>query len=93
MPEAQESVADAINLDYSRKQTELALEHLEDQLAKDQPDLLQRLGWTREQAQQFIDRWNQLRRAAEEKGPRATKPKNNTTTPLRALICAPEGRI
>jgi len=88
-PEAQESAADAINLDYARKQTDLALEHLEDQLNKDQPELLEKLGWTREQAQRFIDRWRQLRQAADEKGPRGDAAKKQLDDALKSLGLRP----
>ena len=39
-----------INLQYARQQTEFALEYLEEQLARDEPDreLLNRLGWSRD---------------------------------------------
>jgi len=51
------------NLDYARRQTNLALEYLEDQLAEDQPDqgLLDRLGWTREDLKRFYDQWSRMR--------------------------------
>ncbi|MGD0515929.1 MAG: hypothetical protein ABSA26_00200 [Thermoguttaceae bacterium] len=87
--EAQQSGADAINLDYARKQTTLALEHLEDQLAKDRPELLERLGWTREQAQRFIDRWQQLREAADEKGIRGEAAKKQLDDALKSLGLRP----
>ena len=88
-PESQPSAADEANLDYARKQTELALEHLEDQLAKDKPDLLERLGWTRQQAQHFIDRWQQLRQAADEKSPRGEAAKKQLDDALKSLGLRP----
>lgn len=91
--EAQQSTADAINLDYARKQTELALEHLEDQLAKDKPELLEKLGWTREQAQQFIDRWQQLQREAKEKGPRGEAAKKQFDDALKSLGLRPGSTV
>lgn len=55
------------NLEYAEKQTDLALEYLEDQLAKDQPDqgLLDRLGWTRDDLESFYRRWRQMKRAVQ----------------------------
>ena len=76
-------------MDYARKQTELALEHLEDQLAKDKPELLEKLGWTREQAQQFMDRWQELRRAAEEKSPRGDAAKKQLDDALKSFGLRP----
>jgi hypothetical protein len=87
--ESRQSAADAVNLDFARKQTILALEHLEDQLAKDQPELLERLGWTREQAQRFIDRWQQLREAADEKGARGEAAKKQLDDALKSLGLRP----
>lgn len=54
------------NLDFARQRTNLALEYLEDQLAKDQPDqgLLDRLGWTKEELKRFYDQWNRMRQEA-----------------------------
>ena len=53
---------DAANLDYARRATELALEHLEHELSKDQPDqaLLDRLGWSKEDLRQFAERWRKM---------------------------------
>ncbi len=85
--------ADDPNLEYSRKQTELALEYLEDQLAKEKPDqrLLDRLGWTREDLKEFVDRWQQMKRAAAEEGPRAADAKQNLDDALRSLGLRPRG--
>jgi len=49
------------NLEYANKVTNLVLEYLADQL-KDKPNdaLLERLGWTEEQLQQFHDKWQKM---------------------------------
>lgn len=52
------------NLEYARKATELALEHLRDQEHNPDPELLNRLGWTKEQMQEFLRRWDSLEKAA-----------------------------
>jgi hypothetical protein len=85
--------ADDPNLEYSRKQTELALEYLEDQLAKEKPDqrLLDRLGWTKEELKQFVDRWQQMKRSAAEEGPRAAEAKQTFDDALRSLGLRPRG--
>jgi hypothetical protein len=57
-------LADAANLEYAKRQTELALEHLRDQVQKDNSDLLQKLGWTKDDARQFLERWESMKRAA-----------------------------
>jgi hypothetical protein len=55
-----------VNLDYARKATELAIEHLKDQLKKDKPDpeLLDRLGWSKGDLEQFVRRWEERRASA-----------------------------
>lgn len=57
--------AEAANLEYSRKATEMMLEQLKHQ--QDQPDqeLLDRLGWTPDQFKQFVNRWQSMRDAAQ----------------------------
>jgi hypothetical protein len=62
-----QQAADAANLEYARKQTDLVLERLDEQLAKRQVDknLLKSLGWNEEELRQFVDRWKGLKEAAE----------------------------
>mgnify|MGYP006969344248 CR=1 FL=1 len=56
--------SDEANLDYARKQTDLVLDYLEDQLDQREVDqeLLDRLGWSREDMERFVRRWQQLKR-------------------------------
>jgi collagen type III alpha len=87
--ETEQLGADQINLDFARKQTNLALEHLEDQMAKNQPELLERLGWTREQAQRFLSRWQEMEKAAAEKGPQGQAAKQRFDDALKSLGLRP----
>ena len=57
MPSAKE---DAVNLEFARQQTVLALDHLRDALDRDDDSLLEYLGWTREEARQFLKEWEKL---------------------------------
>lgn len=59
--------ADEPIVEYARRQTDLALRYLEEELAKSTPDpeLLERLGWTREEMERFAQRWRELRKLAE----------------------------
>ncbi|GAB6185782.1 hypothetical protein [Thermopirellula anaerolimosa] len=59
--------ADEPIVEFARKQTDLALRYLEEELAKNTPDpeLLDRLGWTREDMERFAQRWRELRDKAE----------------------------
>lgn len=81
------------NLDYARQATDLALEYLKDQLAKEEPDqdLLDRLGWTREDMQRFVDRWEALKRAAHQPGEEGKQAQVELDEMLRSLGLRPRG--
>ncbi len=55
------------NLEYSKKATDLAIEYLKDQLAKDKPDqkLLDELKWSRDDMQRFVDQWERFKKQAD----------------------------
>lgn len=57
---------DKANLDYAKKQTDLILERLEDQLKKKEVDknLLDKLGWSKDELRRFVDRWKNLKEQA-----------------------------
>ncbi len=57
---------DEANLEYARKATDLVLQRLKDQQHEPDPELLKSLGWTKEDLQQFIARWEALKRSAHE---------------------------
>ena len=57
MPSARE---DEVNVEFARQQTVLALDHLRDALDRDDDSLLEYLGWTREEARQFLKEWEKL---------------------------------
>ncbi len=85
--------ADA-NLDYTRKATDLALEHLKDQLAdgRDDSELLKQLGWTREEADAFLQRWEAMAASHRHRDRRGTPPAANLHETLRSLGLRPRGR-
>jgi hypothetical protein len=58
------------DLSHARNSADLAVEHLRDSVAAGETDVLDALGWTREQAQSFIDRWQAMRRLADSGDPR-----------------------
>jgi hypothetical protein len=58
------------DLSHARNAADLAVEHLRDSFAAGEDDVLDALGWTREQAQAFIDRWRAMRRLADSDDPR-----------------------
>lgn len=84
--------ADA-NLEYTRKATDLALEHLKDQLADGQDDseLLKQLGWTREEADAFIQRWEAMRGQSQAPGPKGDAARRELDETLRSLGLRPRG--
>ncbi len=61
-PESQEPAEDEPNLKFAEEATDLALEHLRQQ--QEDTELLERLGWTPEQAEAFLKRWEQMRRGS-----------------------------
>jgi hypothetical protein len=48
----------------ARNATDLAIKHLRDSVEAGQTDVLDQLGWTPDQARQFLDRWESMRRQA-----------------------------
>jgi len=86
-----EEVADKANLEYARKATDLALSHLKDELAKDNPDpnLLKRLGWTRGELEKFVERWEQMRDASKTAGEQGTAARRELDETLRSLGLRP----
>ncbi|GIW93260.1 MAG: hypothetical protein KatS3mg110_1301 [Pirellulaceae bacterium] len=62
-PESHEVEPD---LRYAEKATDLVLEYLRDQQQQPDPRLLERLGWTPEQLAEFVRRWEQLKRSAQD---------------------------
>ena len=60
------AAGDEANLDYARRQTDLVIEKLAEQLREDRVDseLLDRLGWSQEDLARFVKRWQNLQQAA-----------------------------
>ncbi|MFH1921674.1 MAG: hypothetical protein ABIP48_17555, partial [Planctomycetota bacterium] len=81
------------NLEFARKATNLALEHLEDELSKDQPDqkLLDRLGWTKDDLKRFYQQWDQMRREASGRNARSGSAREEIDKALDSLGLRPSG--
>ena len=58
--------ADAANLEYARKATEMVLKHLKDEEHNPDPELLEKLGWSKEDLAEFLRRWDALQKSAEQ---------------------------
>lgn len=86
---AADEPGDAANLDYARRQTELTLEKLSDQLADGEADreLLDKLGWTEDDLRRFVERWRQRRQQAK----RSTDGAAELDSALRSLGLRPQG--
>jgi hypothetical protein len=81
------------NQEYARKATDLALERLKDQLAKDKPDpeLLKKLAWSPEDLKRFYEQWDRLKKAADEAGPKGDAARQELDDALRSLGLRPRG--
>ncbi|MDA8746468.1 hypothetical protein N9N28_17735, partial [Rubripirellula amarantea] len=68
-----------------RKQTDLVLDKLADQLDKGQVDheMLDELGWSEDDLRRFVDRWNRLRSEAQR--PNSTDAQQELDARLRSL--------
>jgi hypothetical protein len=86
----EEPGGDDPNLDYARRQTDLALEHLEDQLRQQEPDLLDRLGWDRDQARRFLQEWQEMKRRAAREDHAGRDARRQLDDALRSLGLRPQ---
>ncbi|MDX1962503.1 MAG: hypothetical protein SFX18_05075 [Pirellulales bacterium] len=82
---------DAANLEYSQKATDLMLDRLKKQLDKKQVDqkLLDELGWTPDDLQKFVNRWEQMRKAAQNDDPAGKAAQQKLQEKLRSLGLRP----
>jgi hypothetical protein len=78
---------DEANLEYARKQTDLVLEKLSDQLNQKQvdEDLLKQLGWSEDDLRKFVARWKERKQAAERNDPSGDAAKRELNEALRSL--------
>lgn len=56
---------DKANLDYARKATDMVLERLRHEENREDSELLDKLGWTQNDLQEFIRRWDAMQKSAE----------------------------
>ena len=64
----EEPGSDKANLEYARKATDMTLEYLKNQKDSPDPELLDKLGWTKEEMNSFIQRWERMKRSAKSAG-------------------------
>jgi len=82
---------DPASLEFSKNQVDLALEHLKDQLAKQKPELLDRLGWTKEEGQKFLENMRKLKDSAQQSGSEGEAGKKAYKEVLKNLDLHPHG--
>ena len=78
---------DAANLEYARKQTDLVLEKLADQMNRKKVDeqMLKELGWTEDDLRAFVERWQRRKEAARNANPAADAARRELDDALRSL--------
>jgi hypothetical protein len=78
---------DAANLEYARKQTDLVLDKLADQLNRKRvdKDMLEQLGWTEDDLRRFVERWQQRKDAAQRNNPAGEAARRELDDALRSL--------
>ena len=79
--------------EYADKATDLALEYLEDQLQQSEPDqqLLDRLGWSRDELARFVRRWQKMKADARQSGLGGDSSREELDDALRSLGLRPSG--
>ena len=60
-------------------------------MAKDKSELLEQLGWSREDATRFIERWQKMQQAAEQAGPQGEKARKSLAEAIKSLGLRPHG--
>jgi collagen type III alpha len=83
------------NMKYARKQTDLVLQRLDEELAdhKVDPSLLKSLGWTEAELRSFVDRWKSLKAAADAPGDGAAEAQQELDQALKAIGLRPRSSI
>ena len=91
--EDQEFRPEAANKEYAEKATNLALEYLENELNKAEPnqELLDNLGWTRDDLKDFVSRWQKMKADAKESGPKGDSARRDLDDALKSLGLRPSG--
>lgn len=79
------------NLDYARRQINLTLQTLEEELAKPKSELFEREGWKQSDAEKFLRQWEAMFKAAKEQGPRGDQARRDLQKALRSLGLKPRG--
>ncbi len=76
------------NLEHSKKATDLILNKLNDQKYEPDPKLLEEMNWTQKDLNQFLGRWQEMKRQAESGD---LKAKSKYERALKSLGLRPDG--
>ena len=77
---------DEPNVDHARRATDLALDHLRDRMQKGQDqEILKKLGWSRDEADEFLRRWADLKRKANQSGADGAEGRKQLDDALKTL--------
>ena len=76
---------DDANLEYARKATDLVLEYLRDQKRQTDPELLEKLGWSQQDVEKFLKRWDQMKKNATGPAPEAQKGRTKLDEILKGM--------
>jgi len=83
----EDSEADQANMEYAKQATDLALEYLKDH-GQDQ-ELLEKLGWSPDEMNAFVKRWQQMRQNARQAGAEGQAARRDLADQLRGLGLRP----
>ena len=87
-PPSRETEWEQQDLENARNAADLAIEHLRTTVESGRTDVLDELGWTRDQARAFLDRWETMRRQSESPDPQK---RGDFERVLRSLGLRPAG--
>jgi collagen type III alpha len=92
-PEPQGSDGSAPVEEFAAEAVDLSLEYLEDQLARQEPkqELLDRLGWTRDDLENFVRQWKKMRDAAGQPGTGGQAARKEYDAAVKSLGLRPSG--
>ena len=79
--------------DYAKEAVDLSLEYLEDQLARQEPsrELLDRLGWTRDDLAHFVRQWKKMKSAVRQPGAAGKAAGKEYNEAIKSLGLRPSG--
>ena len=79
--------------EFAKEAVDLSLEYLEDQLARQEPkqELLDGLGWTREDLANFVRQWKKMRDAAGQPGTGGKAARKEYDEAVKSLGLRPSG--